>query len=409
MWVLARLAQANHAALSMFRAKNRLVLARKVNYFEYIHSPKAIFVNQNKELNTDSLISEISFSLECRYKTYKITCIIFFYGKQAVFKALVLTQTDKLTHASVQDMDESQLPEGDVLIDVDYSSLNYKDGLAITGKGKIIRQFPMIPGIDFAGTVNTSSDPRYTKGQKVVLTGWGVGENHWGGMAEKASLKADWLVPLPENLSPKKAMIIGTAGLTAMLCVQALQDAGITPEKGEILVTGASGGVGSVSVFLLSKLGYKVVAVTGRDTENTDWLTSLGAEKIISRSEFSETARPLEKQLWAGAIDTVGSKMLAKVLAQMDYDGAVAACGLAGGFDLPTTVMPFILRGVKLLGVDSVNAPFERRQKAWENISHLLSDEYYENASQEISLKDVPEAAEAIMQGQIKGRVIIKI
>lgn len=326
-----------------------------------------------------------------------------------MFKALVLDQADKITSSSIQQLDISQLPEGDVLIDVDYSSLNFKDGLAITGKGKICRQFPMVPGIDLTGTVVESSDDRYTAGQKVVLTGWGVGEGHWGGMAEKARLKADWLVPLPEKLSGVQAMKIGTAGLTAMLCVQALQDAGITPEKGEILVTGASGGVGSVAVTLLAELGYQVVAVTGRARENGEWLKALGASRIVERSEFDEPARPLEKQLWAGAVDTVGSKMLAKVLAQMDYDGAVAACGLAGGFDLPTTVMPFILRGVKLLGVDSVYAPYERRQKAWQRISDLLPDSYYENGCREISLEEVPEAAEAITNGQITGRVVIKL
>ncbi|PKF49817.1 MDR family oxidoreductase [Enterovibrio nigricans] len=326
-----------------------------------------------------------------------------------MFKALVLDQADKITTSSIQELDVTQLPEGDVLIDVDYSSLNYKDGLAITGKGKICRQFPMVPGIDLVGTVAESTDARYTAGQKVVLTGWGVGEGHWGGMAQKARLKADWLVPLPEKLAADQAMKIGTAGLTAMLCVQALQDAGITPEKGEVLVTGASGGVGSVAVTLLAQLGFTVVAVTGRASENSEWLKALGANRVIERSEFDEPARPLEKQLWAGAVDTVGSKMLAKVLAQMDYDGAVAACGLAGGFDLPTTVMPFILRGVKLLGVDSVYAPYERRQQAWSRISDLLPSSYFQEGCREITLEEVPEAAEAITNGQIKGRVVIKL
>lgn len=326
-----------------------------------------------------------------------------------MFKALVLNQADNLTTASIVQLDENQLPDGDVLVNVEYSSLNYKDGLAITGKGKIIRQFPMVPGIDFAGTVSQSSDPRFTVNQKVILTGWSVGENHWGGMAEKARIKADWLVPLPKELTCKKAMIIGTAGLTAMLCVQALQDAGITPEKGEIVVTGASGGVGSIAVTLLAKLGYQVVAVSGRSSENTDWLKSLGACRVIDRLEFEVPARALEKQLWAGAIDTVGSKILAKVIAQMDYDGAVAACGLASGFDLPTTVMPFILRGVKLLGIDSVNAPFERRQIAWQRIAELLPPQYFEMACEEITLEQVPEAAAAITLGKIAGRVVIKI
>ncbi|MEJ2766820.1 MDR family oxidoreductase [Photobacterium sp. MCCC 1A19761] len=325
-----------------------------------------------------------------------------------MFKALVLNQQDKQTLAAVEQLDDSQLPAGNVLIDVDYSSLNYKDGLAITGKGKIIRQFPMVPGIDLAGTVVESEDDRYQPGDQVVLTGWGVGETHWGGMAEKARLNADWLVPLPKHFDGKQAMMIGTAGLTAMLCVQALVDAGITPESGEILVTGASGGVGSVAVTLLAQLGYQVAAVTGRAAENGEWLKSLGATRIVERRELEEPARPLEKQLWAGAVDTVGSKVLAKVLAQIDYHGAVAACGLAGGFDLPTTVMPFILRNVSLLGIDSVMCPFDKRQRAWQRLGELLPASYFEQACREVSLEEVAECAEAITNGQITGRVVIK-
>ncbi|PSW11662.1 oxidoreductase [Photobacterium sanctipauli] len=326
-----------------------------------------------------------------------------------MFKALVLNQEEKKTIASIDQIDESQLPEGEVLIDVDYSSLNYKDGLAITGKGRIVRQFPMVPGIDLTGTVAESSDDRYQPGDKVVLTGWGVGEGHWGGMAEKARLKADWLVPLPANLDGKQTMMIGTAGITAMLCVQALVDAGVKPESGEILVTGASGGVGSVAVTLLAQLGYTVAAVTGRASENGELLKSLGASRIVERSELEEPARPLEKQLWAGAVDTVGSKVLAKVLAQVDYDGAVAACGLAGGFDLPTTVMPFILRNVKLLGIDSVMCPFEKRQQAWQKLGELLPASFFEQACREVSLEEVADCAEAITNGQITGRVVIKL
>ncbi|MGF1726510.1 MDR family oxidoreductase [Photobacterium nomapromontoriensis] len=326
-----------------------------------------------------------------------------------MFKALVLNQEDKKTIVSIEQLDESQLPEGEVLIDVDYSSLNYKDGLAITGKGRIVRQFPMVPGIDLTGTVAESADARYHVGDKVVLTGWGVGEGHWGGMAEKARLKADWLVPLPSNLNGKQTMMIGTAGITAMLCVQALVDAGVKPESGEVLVTGASGGVGSVAVTLLSQLGYNVVAVTGRIAENGELLKSLGATRVIERSEFAEPARPLDKQLWAGAIDTVGSNMLARVLSQVDYDGAVAACGLAGGFDLPTTVMPFILRNVKLLGIDSVMCPFEKRQHAWQRLGELLPTSYFEQACREVSLEEIAECAEAITNGQITGRVVIKL
>ncbi|UIP27980.1 MDR family oxidoreductase [Photobacterium sp. TLY01] len=326
-----------------------------------------------------------------------------------MFKALILNQQDKTTQAHIGNIDSNQLPEGDVTVAVEYSSLNYKDGLAITGAGKIIRQFPMVPGIDFAGTVITSSNSRYQAGDPVVLTGWGVGENHWGGMAQQARVKADWLVPLPAGLNAEQAMFIGTAGLTAMLCVQALEDAGITPESGEILVTGASGGVGSVAVTLLSRLGYRVAAVTGRAAQNAALLKQLGAESIIERSELEEPAKPLEKQRWAGAIDTVGSNMLAKVLTQMDYNGAVAACGLAGGFDLPTTVMPFILRNVRLLGVDSVYCPVGKRQQAWQRLSQLLPASFYQQAGQTISLEQVPEFAQAIIKGQVTGRTLVKL
>lgn len=326
-----------------------------------------------------------------------------------MFKALILNQQEKTTTATIESLNETQLPDGDVLVAVEYSSLNYKDGLAITGKGKIIRNFPMVPGIDLAGQVIESKDARYQSGDQVVLTGWGVGENHWGGMAEKARLQADWLVPLVSGLDSKQAMMIGTAGFTAMLCVQALLDAGIKPEQGEILVTGASGGVGSVAVTLLANLGYKVAAVTGRVEQNGPLLEKLGASRIIDRSEFEQPARPLEKQLWAGAIDTVGSKILAKVLAQMDYNSTVAACGLAGGFDLPTTVMPFILRNVRLQGVDSVSCPAEKRLAAWQSLSQYLPASYFEQACHEISLEQVPEFAQSITQGQVTGRVVIKL
>lgn len=325
-----------------------------------------------------------------------------------MFKALVLNQQDTKTVASIEHLDESSLLQGDVVVGVEYSSLNYKDGLAITGKGKIIRQFPMVPGIDFAGQVLTSKDDRYQPGDSVILTGWGVGENHWGGMAEKASVSADYLVPMPSGLDSRKAMVIGTAGLTAMLCVMALEDAGITPEKGEVLVTGASGGVGSVAVTLLDQLGYQVVAASARP-QNSDWLKSIGADRVIDREALLEPGRPLEKQLWAGCVDTVGSKVLAKVLAQVDYEGAVAACGLAGGFDLPTTVMPFILRGVKLLGIDSVMCPFERRTQAWNRVTELLPEFFYTEAATEVELEAVPKLAEAITVGQITGRTLIKL
>ena len=325
-----------------------------------------------------------------------------------MFKALVLNQQDKSTIATVEQLDDSSLPDGDVLVGVEYSSLNYKDGLAITGKGKIVRDFPMVPGIDYAGKVISSTDDRYQPGDGVILTGWGVGENHWGGMAEKASVPADYLVPLPASLDSRKAMIIGTAGLTAMLCVMALEEAGITAQKGEILITGASGGVGSVAITVLDQLGYEVVAASGR-SQNADWLKTLGADRVIDRAQLLEPARPLEKQLWAGCIDTVGSTVLAKVLAQLDYGGAVAACGLAGGFDLPTTVMPFILRGVKLLGVDSVMCPPEKRLHAWSRIAELLPESFYNTAAQEVTLEAVPELANAITEGQVTGRTLIRL
>lgn len=322
-------------------------------------------------------------------------------------QALLLEQQDGKTLASVQTLDESRQPEGDVTVDVHWSSLNYKDALAITGKGKIIRNFPMIPGIDFAGTVRTSEDPRFHAGQEVLLTGWGVGENHWGGLAEQARVKGDWLVAMPQGLDARKAMIIGTAGFTAMLCVMALEDAGVRPQDGEIVVTGASGGVGSTAVALLHKLGYQVVAVSGRESTH-EYLKSLGASRILSRDEFAES-RPLEKQLWAGAIDTVGDKVLAKVLAQMNYGGCVAACGLAGGFTLPTTVMPFILRNVRLQGVDSVMTPPERRAQAWQRLVADLPESFYTQAAKEISLAEAPKFAEAIINNQIQGRTLVKV
>lgn len=322
-------------------------------------------------------------------------------------QALLLEQQDGKTLASVKTLDESCLPEGDVTVDVHWSSLNYKDALAITGKGKIIRNFPMIPGIDFAGTVRTSEDPRFHAGQDVLLTGWGVGENHWGGLAEQARVKGDWLVAMPQGLDARKAMIIGTAGFTAMLCVMALEDAGVRPQDGEIVVTGASGGVGSTAVALLHKLGYQVVAVSGRESTH-EYLKSLGASRILPRDEFVES-RPLEKQVWAGAIDTVGDKVLAKVLAQMNYGGCVAACGLAGGFTLPTTVMPFILRNVRLQGVDSVMTPPARRAQAWQRLVADLPESFYTQAAKEISLADAPKFAEAIINNQIQGRTLVKV
>ncbi|HKS34444.1 MAG TPA: MDR family oxidoreductase [Enterobacteriaceae bacterium] len=322
-------------------------------------------------------------------------------------QALILEQQDGKTHASVQPLTDSQLPAGNVTVDIQWSSLNYKDALAITGTGKIIRNFPMVPGIDFAGTVHTSEDPRFHVGQQVLLTGWGVGENHWGGLAQRARVNGDWLVPMPEGMDGRKAMIIGTAGFTAMLCVMALEDAGIRPTDGEVVVTGASGGVGSTAVALLHKLGYQVAAVSGRESTHA-YLKELGAQRILARDEFAET-RPLEKQVWAGAIDTVGDKVLAKVLAQMNYGGCVAACGLAGGFALPTTVMPFILRNVRLQGVDSVMAPAERRLAAWQRLVQDLPESFYQQSATEITLDQAPAVAQAIINNNVQGRTLVKV
>ncbi len=322
-------------------------------------------------------------------------------------QALILEQQDGNTLASVQDIADSQLPQGNVTVDIAWSSLNYKDALAITGKGKIIRNFPMIPGIDFAGTVHASEDPRFHVGQQVLLTGWGVGENHWGGLSQRARVNGDWLVALPQGLDGRKAMIIGTAGFTAMLCVMALEEAGVRPADGEIVVTGASGGVGSTAVALLHKLGYQVAAVSGRESTH-DYLKALGASRILGRDEFAES-RPLEKQLWAGAVDTVGDKVLAKVLAQMNYGGCVAACGLAGGFALPTTVMPFILRNVRLQGVDSVMTPAEKRTAAWSRLAQDLPESFYAQSATEITLAQAPEFANAIINNQAQGRTLVKI
>jgi acrylyl-CoA reductase (NADPH) len=325
-----------------------------------------------------------------------------------MFKALVLQQNNKQTSAQIQQLDETKLAIGNVEIDVEYSSLNYKDGLAITGKARVVQSFPMIPGIDLAGTVSSSEDQRFKVGDKVVATGYGLGEKHWGGMAEKAKLDAEFLVPLADGLDTKKAMKIGTAGLTAMLSVMAMEDAGLKPEQGEILVTGASGGVGSVAITLLNALDYQVVAVTGRP-ENNNELKQLGATRVISRDEMLTDNKALDSQHWAGTIDTVGSHILAKALSQTKYEGVVAACGLAAGVDLPTTVMPFILRGVKLIGIDSVYCSYERRLIAWQRLAELLPTSFYEHACEQIELEQVTDHANKIILGQVKGRLIIKL
>ncbi len=323
-----------------------------------------------------------------------------------MFRALVLDQQDGKTQAQVKTLQESQLPEGEVLVAVDYSSLNFKDGLAITGAGKIVNQFPMVPGVDLAGRVLESADNAFSPGDAVVLTGWGVGERHWGGMAEKARLKSDWLVSMPQGMDARTAMMIGTAGLTAMLCVMALEEGGLTPAAGPVLVTGAAGGVGSVSVAILAGLGYEVHAVTGRP-ETEAYLKGLGAHALVSRESMAAKPRALEGQRWAGAIDTVGDTILARVLAETCYGGTVAACGLAAGFSLPTTVMPFILRNVRLQGVDSVMCPLSRRQQAWQRLAQELPAAALGEIGHSIGLDEVPEYARRIVDGQVRGRVIV--
>ena len=322
------------------------------------------------------------------------------------FKALVLTQEDGKTVSSIRELSDADLPDGDVLLAVEYSSLNYKDGLAITGKGKIVRQWPLVPGIDLAGRVLESDSPDFAPGDKVVLTGWGVGEKYWGGYSQHQRVQSKWLVPLPEGLDTRQAMAIGTAGFTAMLCVMTLEEAGVTPDKGTVLVTGASGGVGSVAVAILAGLGYTVAAVSGK-AEAADYLRGLGASEILTREEMAEPPRPLEGQRWAGAVDTVGSTMLARVLAETGYNGCVAACGLAGGADLPTTVMPFILRNVSLRGVDSVSTPLERRRQAWQRLVSDLPAGALGDIGHVAPLEELPELAAQITRGAIRGRIII--
>ncbi|MBJ7554852.1 MDR family oxidoreductase [Marinomonas spartinae] len=325
-----------------------------------------------------------------------------------MFKGLLITQEDKKNLASIVELNEDQLPEGDVLVDVHYSTINYKDGMAITGKGPIIRSFPMVPGIDLVGQVMKSDSPRFSKGDFVILNGFGVGEKHWGGLSEKARLKSDWLIPLPKTIEAKHAMAIGTAGYTAMLSVLALEKQGVTPESGEVLVTGANGGVGSFAIRLLSRLGYRVLASTGRMAES-DYLRSLGANEIIDRDYLSELGKPLQKERWAGAIDCVGSHTLANVCASTQYGGVVTACGLAQGMDFPASVAPFILRGIKLIGIDSVMRPLEDRIEAWERLGELLKPEDFATISHEITLDEVVETAHALMNGKVRGRIVVNL
>jgi acrylyl-CoA reductase (NADPH) len=327
------------------------------------------------------------------------------------FKAYVLRHENGKVKNAIEDLTVDDLPENDVLVAVDYSSLNYKDGMAVAGVGKIVREFPMVPGIDMAGTVVESESPLYHTGDKVVLTGWNVGERFWGGYTQKARVKSEWLVPLPEGMDTKKTMMIGTAGFTAMLCVMTLEEAGITPDKGPVLVTGAAGGVGSVACAILGKLGYNVTALTAPGQERThDFLRSLGVKEFIGGPEWDQMPRPLETQKWTGAVDTVGSKVLARVLAEMDYLGCVANCGLAGGADLATTVMPFILRGVSLRGVDSVMCPIERRKVTWKRLGADLPDKALDLINlKTLGLGDLPSAAGDLMAGKIRGRVLVDV
>ncbi|MCG6885482.1 MAG: acryloyl-CoA reductase [Silicimonas sp.] len=326
-----------------------------------------------------------------------------------MIRALIVEDNEGQKSASVQSIEEDRLPEGSVTVAVEYSTVNYKDGLCIGPGGGLVRSYPHVPGIDFAGTVETSDDDRYKSGDKVVLTGWRVGEVHWGGYAEKARVDADWLVPLPQGLTTRAAMAVGTAGFTAMLAVMALEDHGLKPGAGEVLVTGAAGGVGSVATAILANLGYEVAGVTGRP-EQEDYLKGLGATRIVPREELAETVkRPLEKETWAGCVDAVGGAMLARVLGQMNYGASVAAVGLAGGAGLPATVIPFLLRGVNLLGIDSVMQPYENRLRAWERIARDLPMEKLEAMIVEAGLGDLPKLGADILKGQVRGRVVVDV
>ena len=322
-------------------------------------------------------------------------------------KGILLTKPESGFAAALTDIDEAQLPEGDVTVRVDYSTLNYKDGLAIV-KGSVVRKWPLVPGIDCAGTVEASSHAEFKPGDKVLLNGWGVGETHWGGLAQKARLKGDWLIPLPAKFSTRQAMALGTAGYTAMLCVMRLEQLGVAKDQGEILVTGASGGVGSVAIAILAQWGYRVVASTGKLGE-ADYLKALGAAEVIDRASLSEAGKPLQKERWAGVVDSVGSHTLANACAQMRYAGVVAACGLAQGMDLPGSVAPFILRGVTLAGIDSVMAPKALRVRAWDKLACNLVASKLDAITREIGLRDVIGVAADLLAGKIRGRVVVNV
>ena len=326
----------------------------------------------------------------------------------ATFKAVRIDKADKGTSAALTQFDEAELMDGDVTVRVEWSTLNYKDGLALTGKSPVVRRFPMIAGIDFAGTVESSSNPNWKPGDKVIANGWGMGETHLGAYAEKARVKGDWLVRLPDGMTARQAMAIGTAGYTAMLSVLALENHGLKPDDGPMIVTGAAGGVGSVAIALLSKLGYHVIASTGRMSEES-YLKGLGAAEIIDRNELSAPAKPLAKERWVGGVDSVGSTTLANLLAMTKYRGAIAACGLAGGMDLPSSVAPFILRGVSLLGIDSVMCPIELRKQAWARLATDLDAGKLSEMTQEVSLDQVIDAGTKLLAGQVRGRTVVKI
>jgi len=327
-----------------------------------------------------------------------------------MFNAILLNRKeDGTTDASLTQLDDAQLPaDGDVTVRVDYSTINYKDGLAITGKSPVVRKWPMVPGIDGAGEVIASSHPDWKAGDAFILNGWGVGEAHMGCLAQRAKLKGDWLIPLPSGMTARAAMAIGTAGYTAMLCATALQEQGVAKDSGDILVTGASGGVGSIAIAILSGWGYRVVASTGKLGE-PDYLKSLGAADVIDRAELSAAGKPLQKERWAGAVDSVGSHTLANVLAQTRYGGAVAACGLAQGMDLPTSVAPFILRSVKLIGIDSVMAPKARRLDAWQRLARDLDAAKLDRITQEITLRQALDSAHDILAGKVRGRLVVNV
>lgn len=325
-----------------------------------------------------------------------------------MFQAVVIDKVDGQQQLSLQSVSKSDLPKDEVLVRIAYSTLNYKDALAMTGAAPVVRQFPMIPGIDFSGVVEHSSVPQFKVGDRVLVNGWGLGETHWGGLAEYASVPARFLLPVPDAFSLRDAMIIGTAGYTAMLCVLALAKQGITSDSGDILVTGAAGGVGSVAVALLAKRGYKVTAMTGRASE-ADYLLSLGADAIIDRAEYSQPGRPLAKERWAGAVDVAGSVVLANVCAAMQYQGVVTACGLAAGMDFPASMAPFILRGVQLIGIDSVMCPTVQREKAWQCLAEELDTKVLHSVSTELALAQVMEYAPLFLEGKVRGRVVVAI